>query len=86
MQLGELAITEPKKRSVVLYKIDDIQKNLDLLRIRYSQTKNPFERHPIKLEGIELKKKLNRLIGQYKIKLKGETDDDFVKEAVDYLV
>ena len=83
--LGILALHKPKQRDTLLSRIKDLQENLRLLRIRYKLVKNSFEGELVKREGIEAREKLNRLIGQYKIKVKGETQDDFTKTAIDSL-
>ncbi|GEM_PF-4562914 len=83
--LGILALYKPRQRDTLLSRINDLEENLRLLRIRYQATKNSFENELVKREGIETKQKLNRLIGQYKIKVKGETQDDFIKETIDSL-
>ncbi|OQA30102.1 MAG: hypothetical protein BWY55_00958 [archaeon ADurb.Bin336] len=84
-QFGILMLREPKQRDILLSRIEDLQESLRLLRIRYMATKNTFENELVKKEGIKTRKKLNRLIGQYKIKIKGETQDDLTKKAVDSL-
>ena len=82
-ELGILALHKPKQRDTLLSRIGDLSENVRLLRIRYRATKNTFENELIKREGIKTRKKLNRLIGQYKIKVKGKTDDKFIKKAID---
>ncbi len=84
-QLGILALREPKKKDTLLSRIRNLQESLRLLRIRYEATKNTFENHLVKKDGIETKKQLNRLIGQYKIKLKKEAQDDFTRKTIDEL-
>lgn len=84
-QFGILALREPKKRDTLLSRIRDLEESLRLLRIRYEATKNTFENHLVKKEGIKTRHSLNRLIGQYKIKLKKEVQDDFTRKTIDEL-
>ena len=80
---GFATIKTYRKRPVKLDLIFDLQNSLSLMRKRWKDS-GFYEKQFIEMQAKELKKRINKEIGQYKQYIKKD-EDDFIKTAVDCL-